>query len=263
MSKVEMRPHDRPKHTRTSKAFDSLMDEMDATFQEGLQTELDEGAAKRIEEQLQAISKRLDRQIENDLAEIRASGSTPPKPAWQKIIGILLLLALIGAPLENTIGESFVFSYSNEYKSVLPTFFALTLPTFAILMIRLEKQQRYLSNRCPNWAFRWFIAFPLLVVFSSFCVVFSPFGWSALYGWAIGSETQPRQAKVLSVGPIKTSSKGCTQKAKLYIDGIQADICVEGKVIGPALKAGNTVSVHGRSSSFGLFIEEIHVTPSS
>ena len=163
-------------------------------------------------------------------------------------------------PLEFTVGESFVFSYSNAYKSVVPTLFALTLPAFAILWFRLEKQQRALSYRSPTWAVRWLIVFPLVVALSSSLVVLSTFGWSALGGWAIGSESQPQKAKVLSVGPERTRAGKCDQKAMLDIDGIQTNICIEGKVVGPALKAGNTVSVRGRNSFLGLFIEEIRVT---
>ncbi len=189
--------------------------------------------------------------------------SKHPQSAWKKISAFLLLVAFIGVPLEFTIGENFVFSYSNEYKSVLPALFALTLPAFAILWFRLEKQQRALSYRSPTWAVRWLIVFPLVVVTSSSLVVLSPFGWSALGGWAIGSEALPRQAKVLSVGPEQARVGKCDQKAMLDIDGIQTNICIEGRVVGSALKAGHTVSVRGRSSFFGLFIEEIRITQSS
>jgi len=253
--------------TTTGEAFERAKADMESVFQEGTQLEregkLDEAAAKRIESQLQTISERLDRQVANDIAAIRVSSAIRPQSPWKKIATFLLLLAFIGMPLEFTVGESFVFFYSNSFKSVVPTLFALTLPAFAILSFRLEKQQRALSYRSPTWAVRWLIVFPLVVVVSSTLVVLSPFGWSALGGWAIGSESQPRQAKVLSVGPERTRAGKCDQKAMLDIDGIQTNICIEGKVVGPALKAGNTVSVRGRSSFLGLFIEEIRVTGSS
>lgn len=248
-------------------AFERAKADMEAVFLEGTQLErqgkLDEPATKRIEAQLQAISDRLDRQVAKDLADIRVGATKHPQSVWKKIAAFLLLVAFIGMPLEFTIGENFVFSYSNEYKSVLPALFALTLPAFAILWFRLEKQQRALSYRSPTWAVRWLIVFPLVVVTSSSLVVFSPFGWSALGGWAIGSEALPRQAKVLSVGPERARVGKCDQKAMLDIDGVQTNICIEGRVVGSALKAGNTVSVRGRSSFFGLFIEEIRVTQSS
>jgi len=240
---------------------------MEIVFQEGTQLEregkFDEGAAKRIESQLQTISVRLDQQVANDIAAIRTGSAISPQSAWKKIVALVLLLAFIGMTLEFTIGESFVFSYSNAYKSVMPTLFALTLPAFAILWFCLEKQQHALTNRSPTWAVRWLIVFPLVVVLSSSLVVLSPFGWSALGGWVIGSESQPRLAKVLSVGPERTRAGKCDQKAVLDIDGIQTNICIEGRVVGPAVKAGNTVFVRGRSSFLGLFIEEVRVTQSS
>lgn len=255
------------KKTSTSEAFERAKVDIETVFHEGSQLErqgrLDENATNRIEAQLHAISNRLDRQVANDLADIRAGSAIHPQSAWKKIVAFLLLLAFIGMPLEFTIGESFVFSYSNAYKSVLPTLFALTLPAFAILWFRIEKQQRALTYRSPTWAVRWLVVFPLVVVLSSSLVVLSPFGWSALGGWAIGSEGPPRQAKVISVGPERVRVGKCDQKAMLDIDGVQTNICIEGRVVGPAPKAGNTVSVRGRSSFFGLFIEEIRVTQSS
>ena len=254
-------------NARTSEAFERAKADMEAVFQEGTRLEregkLDEGAAKRIESQLQAISDQLDQQVASEIAAIRADSAIRPQSTWKKFVAFLLLLAFIGMPLEFTVGESFVFSYSSGYKSVMPTLFALTLPAFAVLWFRLEKQQRALSCRSPTWAVRWLIVFPLVVVLSSSLVVLSPLGWSALGGWAIGTEAQPRLARVISVGQERARAGKCDQKAVLDIDGIQTNICIEGKVVGPALKAGNTVSVRGRSSFLGLFIEEVRVTQSS
>lgn len=257
----------RNENARTGEAFERAKTDMEAVFQAGTQLEyqgkLDEAAAERIEEQLQAISERLDRQVADDIAKIRESSAIRPQPAWKKVGAVVLLLAFIGMPLEFTIGESFVFSYSDAYKSVLPALFALALPAFAILWFRLEKQQHALSYRYPTWTVRWLVVFPLIVGLTSALFVFSPFGWAALGGWAIGTDAPPRQARVLSVEPERTRVGKCDQKAMLDFNGVQASICVEARVVGPALKAGNTVSVRGRSSFLGLFIEEIRVVQSS
>lgn len=254
-------------NARASEAFERAKADTEAIFHEGTQLEhhgkLDEAAKKRIETQLRAISERLDRQVADDLANIRASSAIRPQPIWKKVAAIVLLLAFIGMPLEFTVGESFVFSYSNAYKSVLPTLFALTLPAFAILWFRLEKQQHALSYRYPTWAVRWLIVFPLIVMLSTTVLVLSPFGWSALGGWAIGTDAPPRQARVLSVDPERVRAGKCDQKAMLDFNGLQTNICIEGRVVGPALKAGDDVSVRGRNSFLGLFIEEIRVVQSS
>lgn len=254
-------------NARTSEAFERAKADMDAIFHEGTllerQGKLDEAAERRIEAQLQAISDRVDRQVADDLATLRANNARRPQSVWGKATAIVLLLAFIGMPLEFTVGESFVFSYSNSYKSVLPTPFALTLPAFAIFWFRQEKRQRAMSYRYPTWTVRWLIMFPLIVVLSSALLVLSPFGWSALVGWAIGTDAPPRQARVLSVDPERVRAGKCDQKAMLDFSGLQTNICIEGRVVGPALKAGNDVSVRGRSSFLGLFIEEIRVVHSS
>lgn len=250
----------------TSEAFERANADMEAIFHKGTllerQGKLDEADEKQIEAQLQAISERLDRQVAEDLATIRASKATRPQPVWKKAAGIVLLLAFIGMPLEFTVGESFVFSYSNSYKSVLPTLFALTLPVFAIFWFRQEKQQHALSYRYPTWTVRWLIVFPLIVALSSALLVLSPFGWSALVGWAIGTDAPSQYARVLSVNPARARAGKCDQKAMLDFNGLQATICIEGRVVGPALEAGNNVSVRGRSSFLGLFIEEIRIVQS-
>ena len=251
----------------TRDAFERANAEIAAIVYEGSQTErhgkLDETAKKQIEARLQAISERLDRQVAHNLANIRATSATRPHAAWEKGVAIVLLLAFIGMPLEFTVGERFVFSYSDAYKSALPTLFALTLPAFAILWLRQEKQHHALSYRYPTWGVRWLIMFPFIVVFSSSLLVLSPFGWSALGGWAIGTAAPPRQARVLSVDPEKVRAGKCDQNAMLDFNGVQTSICIENRVVGPALKAGDTVSVRGRSSFLGLFIEEIRVVRAS
>lgn len=251
----------------TNEAFERAKADLEAIFHEGTllecQRKLDEAAEKQIDAQLQAISERLDRQVAEDLATIRASNTTRPQPVWKKAAGIVLLLAFIGMPLEFTVGESFVFSYSNSYKSALPTLFALTLPAFAILWFRQETQQHALSYRYPTWMVRWLIVFPLIVVLSSTLLVLSPFGWSALVGWAIGTDAPSRQARDLSVDSVQVRAGKCDQKAMLDFNGLQTNICIEGRVVGPALKAGDDVFVRGRSSFLGLFIEEIRVVQSS
>jgi len=240
---------------------------MEAVFHESTHLEqqgnLDEAAERRIEAQLKAISDRLDRQLADDLAEIRGEDATGRVSYWKKIAAIVFLLAFIGMALEVTVGESFVFFYSNAYKSSLPTLFALTLPAFAIFWFRLEKQQHALSGRYPTWTVRWLVMFPVVVLLSSTMLVLSPFGWSALGGWVFGSDAPPLQAKVLTVEEERFRSGKCDQKAKLDFNGTQTNICIEGRIAGPAPKVGDTVSVKGRRSFLGLFIDEIHVMKAS
>lgn len=248
---------------RADEAFGRARADMEAVFQEGTELEhqgkLDEDATKRIEARLQQISESLDTELANGLAELAGSGATRSQAVWKTVAGVLLLVAFIGIPLEFTLGESFVFSYANTYKSFLPLLFAVTLPIFAVLWFRLEQTERALSYRSPTWAVRWLVVFPLVVVTSSSMLVFSPFGWSALAGWAIGTQSQAREAKVLSIETARRRAGKCDQKAMLDIDQIQVNICIEDRVIGPAPKVGDTVSVLGRRSSLGLFIVEIRV----
>jgi hypothetical protein len=259
------RPHSSDSAAR--EAFSRAEAEMKSVFQEGTRLEsrgkLDEAAKKRIEARLQAVSERLDRDVADQLSAIRAATAPRPVSVWKKIFGVFALLIAVGVLLELTVGKGFVFSYGTEYKAALPTLFSLTLPVFALLWFALERKQRALSNSSPTWAVRWLFAYPAVVLLSSSAVIFSPFGWAALAGWAIGSEAQPQEAKVLSVGPVRQRVGKCDQNALLQLQENEANICIEERVAGPALKAGDRVIVRGRSSLLGMFVEEIRVAGKS
>lgn len=240
--------------------------EMEAVFQEGSELErqgkLDAEATRRIEARLQAISDRLDKKVADSIAEIQAQHPTTPRPGlWQKMAVGLMFLAFVSVPLEFTVGESFVSSFTNTYRAAVPLLFAVLLPAFAIVWFRLERKQHNLAHRYPTWLVRWMLMFPLIVVMSSAMVIFSPFGWSAVAGWAFGTPSAQKTAKVLSVEPMRKRRRigKCDQKANIDIDGIDANICIEDRVVGPTPKAGESITVTGKISLFGFFIEEIRV----
>lgn len=244
--------------------FELAKAEMETIFQEGEKLErqglLDADAKQRIEARLQSISDRIDQHASETIAKINLSHSVrQPIGLWQKVAAILILLGLVAVPLEFTVGETFVFSYTNAYSAALPFLFAVTLPMYAVWFFLLERRQRLLTYQYPTWAVRWLVMFPLLVVLSSTAVLFSPFGWSALFGWVIGTQSPPIEAKVLSIEPRRETKKigMCNQKAKLAISDIHANICVESLMFGPVPKAGDTITLHGRSSILGIFIEQI------
>ncbi len=247
-------------------AFKRASAEMEAVFREGSELErqgkLDADATKRIEARLQSISDRLDKEVADSIAEIKTQHPTTPRPGvWQKTALVLALFAFLSVPLEFTVGENFVFSYTNQYRVALPYLFAVLLPAFAIMWFRLERKQRTLAYRYPTWLVRWLLMFPLVVVMSSAMVIFSPLGWSALAGWAIGTRSAPKAAKVVSVEVMREPRRSmkCDQTAKISIEGIDVKICIEGRVIGRTPKIGDSITVAGRSSLFGFLIEEIRV----
>lgn len=240
--------------------------EMEAVFREGSELErqgkLDAEATRRIEARLQSISDRLDKKVSESIAEIKAQHPTTPRAGpWQKMAAGLVLLVFVSVPLEFTVGESFVFSYTNAHRAAVPLLFAVLLPAFAVVMFRLERKQHSLAYQYPTWLVRWLLMFPLIVVMSTAMVIYSPFGWSALAGWAIGTPSAPKTAKVLSVGPMREPRRigNCDQKARIDIDEIDANICIEGRVVGPTPKVGDSIAITGRVSLFGFFIEEIRV----
>jgi hypothetical protein len=247
-------------------SFSRASAEMEAVFHEGLELErqgkLDADATRRIEARLQSISDKLDKTAADHIADIKAQLPTRPHfGIWQKIAVAFFFFALVSVPLEFTLGERFVFSAANTYRAAVPLLFAVLVPAFAIFWFRLERKQHNLAFRYPTWLVRWLLMFPLIVVTSAAMVIFSPFGWSALAGWAIGTPSAQKTAKVLSVEPMREPRRvgKCDQKANFRIDEIQANICIEGLVVGPTPKPGDSITVVGRNSPFGFFIEEVRV----
>jgi hypothetical protein len=240
--------------------------ETEAILREGLELErqgkLDVEATRSIEARLQAVSDRLDKDVDDSIAEIKSRYPTTPRAGrWQKIAEGLMLLAFVSVPLEFTVGESFVASFTNTYRSIVPLLFAVLLPIFAIAWFRHDRKQHTLARRYPTWVVRWMIMFPLIVVMSSSMVIFSPFGWSALAGWAIGIPSAQATAKVLSVEPMREPRRigKCDQTAKVEIYGTDAKICIEGRVVGSTPKAGDSITAVGKISIFGFFVNEIRV----
>ena len=240
--------------------------EMKAVFEEGSELErqgkLDEEATKRTETRLQSISNRLDKKVAESIAEIKVQHPTTPRAGpWQKVAVGLMLLAFVSVPLEFTVGENFVFSFTNTYRAAVPLLFAVLLPAFAIMWFRLERKQHTLAYQYPTWLVRWLLMFPLIVVMPSAMVIYSPFGWAALAGWAIGTPSAQKTARVLSVEPMREPRRigKCDQKAKINLDEIDTNVCIEGRVVGLMPKVGDSIAVTGRISFFGFFIEEIRV----
>lgn len=237
--------------------------DMAKVFQRGIQLErqeaLDEEAKERIDAQLRDISNRLSQQVTQDLSSAALAGRSQREPRWKKYVASVFLLALVGGLLEFAVGKYFVFYFGKAYQSAFPSLLALTVPIFGFLLFRIERQQNTLAGRFPTWGVRWIFVFPMMVLAGSFLVLLSPYGWSALAGWMVGADAPAQQAKVLSVEVERPRYGKCDQHAVLAVDGASARICIEDRSVGDLPKAGDTVSMRGRSSFFGLFVEEVRV----
>ena len=232
-------------------------------FQRGIQLErqgrLDEEAKMQINAQLQEISDQLGQKVAQKLSSAPAMRRQRREPWWKLYVASLFLLALAGGVLEIVVGTYFIPSFGRAYQSVFPMLLALAVPIFGFLLFRIERQQNTLAGRFPSWGVRWIFVFPAMVLACSVLVLLSPYGWSALAGWMVGADAPAQQAKVLSVEVAKPKYGKCDQHAALVIDGASARICIEGRSAGDLPKAGETVSVRGRSSFLGLFVEEVRV----
>ncbi|MDD2176464.1 hypothetical protein OIN59_03400 [Acidovorax sp. D2M1] len=252
-----------PKTSADHSPFARAEADMAKVFQQGIQLEcqgqLDERVKAQIDARLREISDQLGQQVVQQLSSAPAMGRQCREPRWKLYVASLFLLALAGGVLEIAVGTYFIPSFGGAYQRVFPMLLALAVPIFGFLLFRIERQQNTLAGRFPSWGVRWIFVFPAMVLACSFLVLLSPYGWSALAGWMVGADAPARQAKVLSVEVAKPKYGKCDQHAALVIDGTSARICIEGRSVGELPKAGDTVSVRGRSSFLGLFVEEVRV----
>lgn len=246
------------------KPFAKANSEMEAVFHEGMtlesQGKLDAVASARIEARLQEISTRLDKDLAEQISQVDARAAPKrwllPKPLRVPAMAALVFLCA-GTLLEVTVGRGFIFSASNGYRAAMPWLFGVLIPVFAVGWFLLERAHHDLRTRYPTWLVRWLVMFPLIVVLSAAMVVVSPLGWAALLGRTIGSSSDRVEVSVISIDPPSRSSRGCVQHARLEFEGARARICLEGRLSGPAPQAGERVSVTGRISRLGLFIDRI------
>lgn len=242
--------------------------EMERIFREGTDLErqgkLDADAIERIDAQMRAVSARLDQDLAEKLAEIDArytqpnSGSPaipvklPKSIAW--LLFAALLLAVAGGLLEVTIGRGFIFAHANGYRDAMPLVLFILIPAFALLWFPLIKNNPHMLSRYPTGVIRWGVMFPLTAVMSAAMIVVAPLGWIALCGWAVGEPSSIVEARVIS---IQTYRKGCKLKAEIEIHGNSADVCLGGRVAGRIPEAGDTITVQGKTSFLGVYVDEI------
>lgn len=228
------------------------------------QGRLDAPAVARIEKRIQTEIERQNQDLAHRLTEIEARYDSPLRSISRRsriALSLGFVVVFIGAMLEATLGQGFIFSLANEYRTVAPWIFALLLPFVAIGLLWLRKNGVKLHNRVQTkWLF-WPVIFPLMVGLSSAAVVGAPLGWLALGGWAIGVETNETLGIVASVGTQHHGSRGCDQYATLQIGKSSARICLDHRLVGSLIRSGDQVVVRGRVSALGTYVEEIRVGP--
>lgn len=215
----------------------------------------------RLEERLQNLTARLDKESAEKLAEIRATHASANGFVVAKRYRLPVLIALVaviaGISLEITLGQQFVFSAGKQYRAAVPWLLIFLAPAFAWMWFVIERLNHTMAGRYPTWWVRWLVMYPLVVALSSAMVAISPLGWFAVYGRLWGTPAEGVEAKMLVVGDNRPSSRGCHQNADIIIDGSSARICLANVLSGRTPVAGETVTVAGRISIAGVFIDEV------
>jgi hypothetical protein len=239
--------------------------ELEAIFreEEGLRRSgiSEDAVIARLEERLQNLTVRLDKETAEKLAEIQATHASPKGFVVAKryrFPAFIALAAIVaGSCLELTLGQQFVFSAANQYRATVPWLVVFLAPVFAWMWFVLERANHTMARRYPTWWVRWLIVYPLVVVLSSGMAAISPLGWFAVYGRLEGIPAEGVEAKVLAVGAYRPSSHGCHQNADIVINGNSATICLADVLSGRTPSVGETVTVAGRISSAGMFIDAV------
>ena len=247
-------------------AFAQADSDFEAAFQEVVKLEgqggLDASARARLDGRMHAISQKLKSDLAIQIAQINSEDLRPkrwaiPKPFLLPYIAAVIVV-IRGALLETTVGQVFIFSGSTQYRSAMPWLFGALVPTLALGFFLIERVTRQLQRGYPYWTTRWLFVFPGMVAFSSAVVVVSPLGWAALLGKTIGSPSRV-EVNIISVDEPSRRRYGyyCVQQARLEFDGAAADICLDGRLMGPVPSMGEKMAAAGRVSRLGLYIDRL------
>ena len=254
---MSMGTTDTPTSTDSPSNLERLLSEALALDRQG---KLDQAALATFESHIQKEFDQDSQKTAQLLARLeQPSGLATPQPlrGWRlTAVLVALIFVLAGAPLELNLGSGFVFALASEYRAAAPWVFLALLPLFTVFFVRAEKRRRHLRMPYPTWWVRSLLVFPLVIAVASAAVVVAPLGWAALVGWVVGT-TAELQARVVTVGSLSKGSRGCDQKGELLVNGATAAVCFEGRLVGPAPTAGETVVVNGRTSRIGVFVNEI------
>lgn len=176
-----------------------------------------------------------------------------------KVAAGLFYFCVIGLLLEYSIGRNFAASYAAHFYKALPFIFSFVIPLCGIFMIRSQKIRIAMATKFPTLFLRWGLVFPLtLLVFSSL-LIFSPLGWTALFGWGIGTPSVLINARIVEIKPRHYRERllSCKQEAVLEIGGQRFDLCLDGRVNNNFPKNGDTLILSGKRSPLGFYINEI------
>jgi hypothetical protein len=222
----------------------------------------EDAAIARLEERLQQLSSRLDKNLAEKLAVVRlgqaraSDFAVPMKSCYLYVF--VMAVVVSGCILESSLGKVFVFSAASKYRAMAQWFVLFLAPVFAWMWFRLGRANHFFASRYPTWWVRWLVVYPLLIVLSSGMVVISPLGWLSVYGRYMGKPVEGIEARILALDAYHSNSRGCRQFADISIGNNSARVCLADVLSGRIPAVGEYVFLAGRVSNAGVFIDKVH-----
>lgn len=188
----------------------------------------------------------------------------PVEPGAGRLSGPLrwaLVLALVLVPMGGLlelvfVGQGFIHSLGNEYRAIGPWLFLALVPVVAY-GLKKARIDKFLATRYPTRWVRRYLMFPGVVLTAAGMLVLAPTGWVALLGWSVGSHSTGLEGTMVKT--TEFSERKCDYRGTLLVNGIDGEICLRTRVSGPPPKVGDHVFVTGRTSAYGVYVEEIRV----
>ena len=172
---------------------------------------------------------------------------------------VALLVVLVGFALGPTAGKHFVFRFGDQYDHVALIAFLVLMP--AIAVIRLLNSKGKVVNHHPKQSAMFaFINWVLSTALIAAVIIFSPYGYVALYHQAIGDDLTVA-AKVCRVHDMtQRRGRGCNRGATLMINGREHGICLAHHYAPNTPLIDQDVMVSIRQSWLGFSIGELKLT---
>ena len=193
--------------------------------------------------------------VVSDAPEHGTLGGGLPKP-WRRVVAVVLVLLLVGALLEMTVGERFIFAHADQYRDAMPWLLPLLAAALGVPIFMQVRSAEVRRQAVAAGISRWWTLFACGLAITLWMAAVSPLGWAAAVVWMLGSPVRSVEARVVAIEP-PTSRRYCDQRAELEFRGATARLCVEGLVRAQQPRVGDTVKLGGRALSLGLLVERI------
>lgn len=250
--KMPAEPH-RMEEARSAQArMQTVIAETRCLAREG---KLDDMALRRLRQAMDAAGEHSIDETEAILGMRRPPAPPARRAGWPRRAGLFVVLGVgFGLLLDITLGQSFVFAFSQRYRAIGWWVFIALLPVMGWLFVVAEGPRAAVRERYRGGVARTLMTCGAIVVAAG-TPVLAPLGWIAAYGRLAGTPVQV-DSRLLVYAP-SGGSRFCERRADIAFGGRQVGLCLSTHLVGPLPPPGAPLRLSGLQSPLGFYVQRI------